>query len=196
MHVPGLKGYSKFGLYNVNICANSKCRTEDYHWLNKFTAIWGSDVNTCNRASKTIAGLMGVGVVTAIITTAIAIAQLANHSAVKTSTAVNMNGLCLLASTVMFISSAGVWVAQCHERLDESTTTTLSWGFGMAVASAGLTFIALLVELLTPPPYDEAPLAGGAFVPSTSSTGLLAGQTVHPMPHGSSYTTIGGGAQL
>lgn len=188
LNLPGVKGSTKFGLMSLDNCVNDRCNTHDYDWLAKYTKLWHSDTSGCQQASRTIVGLMSVGTIGAIVSTALAVAQLLDQQRAKTVVAVNTNAASMLVTTVMFVAAAGVWVGQCNERLEETTTTTLSWGFAMAVIAAGLTFTSLLVELLTPAPWGEANVAGGQFV--ASSTGPLLGTGAGVS---SSHVTTAGG---
>lgn len=191
INLPGIRGSTKFGLLSLDNCVGDRCATHDYEWLAKYTKLWHSDTSGCQGASRTIIGLMSMGTIGAIVSTALAVSQLLDQPRAKTPAAVNINAASLLITTVMFVAAAGVWVGQCNERLEETTTTTLSWGFGMAVIAAGLTFISLLIEMLTPAPWGEANVAGGQFV--AGATGPLlqsSSQRVETTSTGPSYSTL------
>jgi hypothetical protein len=32
LHVPGLKGYGRFGLMSFDLCVEDRCKNEDYDW--------------------------------------------------------------------------------------------------------------------------------------------------------------------
>jgi len=171
LRMPGFKGVAKFGLLHTDMCMGEQpdCHHRDYEWLSQYTKVWKSDAAQCTTASYAVIACLSVATATAIAATTIAIVQLTGRA--KTSAASNFCGAMLLLSTFGFAASVGVWEVMCSEKLAETTSVSLSWGFALAVIGGAVVFLAFLMELVAAAPTaPELPLYS---VGGSADAGLL-----------------------
>jgi len=155
-----MRGELGFGLTQMALCSTGEDSSCTRLFYEDQKLVLGDDANSIAKAGNAVYVMIIMATVLSGLTFIMALAALFFRSRSWGTPKVKLlNTTMSLLAALLFLISAIVWAASCHDRLSSySSDAHYSWGFGLSLVAAGFSGAALVIECLRANPDQYTPV--------------------------------------